>query len=102
MFKSLLPSITASRLSTTCGTLTCLQPGAVPRQTAGLSEAYTERHTDTHTQRHRGETGEREGMRDISTGLEIDEVWSRSEPACLATCLAYESSKEVMSKYLLC
>lgn len=100
MFKSFLPSLAASGLSTTFGTLTCLQPGAVPRQTAGLSEAYTE--TQTRTQRHRGEKREREGMRDISTGLEIDQDWSRSEPACLATCLTYEFSKEVMSRYPHC
>lgn len=59
LFKDeLTPSLTCSShycpvlqppvLSATCGTLTCLQPGAVPRQTAGLSEAYTQRHTHTH------------------------------------------------------
>lgn len=64
----------------------------MPRQTAGLSEAYAQGHTDTHTQIHRGEKGEREGVRDISTGLEIEQDWPRSEPVCLATCLAYEFS----------
>lgn len=44
------PALKPPVLSATCGTLTCLQPGTVPRQTAGVSEACTQRHTDTHTQ----------------------------------------------------
>lgn len=63
MFKSLLPGLKASHFVRHM----YLQPGAEPRQTAALSEAH--RDTQTRTQRHRGEKGEREGVRDISTGL---------------------------------
>lgn len=42
MFKSLVPEVLSM-----CGTLTRLQPGAVPRQTAGLSEAYRQKHAQT-------------------------------------------------------
>lgn len=70
-------------MSSTCGTFTCLKTGTVPKQTAGLSETYT------HSQK--GEKGEKEGVWDISTGLEIEQDWPRSEPVCLATCLVCES-----------
>lgn len=70
----------------------------MPSLTAALSEVYTETHVQRHT--HRGEKREREGVRDTST--EIEQDWPRSEPACLATCLAYEFFKEVMSRYGQC
>lgn len=103
MFKSLLPSLAASRFVRHMWDIDL--PAAwccAQADSWSVWSLHTETHRDTHTQRHRGETGEREGVRDISTGLEIEQDWPRSEPACLATCLAYEFSKEVMSRYPQC
>lgn len=48
-FKSLLASLTTFM----CATLSGLQPGSVPRQTAVLSEAYKETYTEVQKEKWR-------------------------------------------------